>query len=129
MLNLNQELEKYEFSYYFFGKDGNSEEFKGESKYFSELLNNISFDMVYLPDGVFSMGSPENESERFNNEGPVHKVEVEPFFVGKYPVTQNLWKNFWVIILHIFKVRIDLLKVSPGVMLIIFANFSAIQQV
>jgi formylglycine-generating enzyme required for sulfatase activity len=34
------------------------------------------------------MGSPENESERRDDESPQHQVTVPSFFMGKYPLTQ-----------------------------------------
>ncbi|AKB48930.1 serine/threonine kinase [Methanosarcina sp. Kolksee] len=44
--------------------------------------------------GRFSMGSPSNEEGRYDNEGPVHKVTIKnPFYLGKYPVTQKQWKK------------------------------------
>ena len=45
--------------------------------------------MVYIPGGTFIMGSPENEAERKTNEGPEHKVNIQPFYMSKYPITQN----------------------------------------
>ncbi len=47
--------------------------------------------MVRLPGGTFTMGSPENEKGRFSNEGPQHQVTVQPFAVGKYEVTFEQW--------------------------------------
>ena len=38
------------------------------------------------------MGSPEDEPERYDDESPQHEVTVQPFFMGKYPVTQAQWK-------------------------------------
>jgi formylglycine-generating enzyme required for sulfatase activity len=50
-------------------------------------------DMVYIPPGNFLMGSPENELGRYSPEGPQHEVTIaQPFFMGKYPVTQAQWK-------------------------------------
>ena len=34
------------------------------------------------------MGSPENEPERFDREGPQHQVTLAQFFMARYPVTQ-----------------------------------------
>jgi sulfatase modifying factor 1 len=45
--------------------------------------------MVYVEGGTFSMGSNDGES----NEKPVHKVTVGSFIIGKYEVTQELWKR------------------------------------
>ncbi len=49
-------------------------------------------EMVVVPAGNFQMGSPENETGRFNNEGPVRKVTIaKPFAVGKFEVT---WEEY-----------------------------------
>lgn len=47
----------------------------------------VSFDMVPIPGGVFVMGSPESEAERREDEGPQHKVKIDPFWMGKHEVT------------------------------------------
>jgi formylglycine-generating enzyme required for sulfatase activity len=52
-----------------------------------------SLDMVYIPPGTFLMGSPKSELGRFDAEGPQHSVTLaEPFFMGKYAVTQAQWR-------------------------------------
>jgi formylglycine-generating enzyme required for sulfatase activity len=38
------------------------------------------------------MGSPPEELEHKKNESPQHSVTVQPFFMGKYPVTQAQWR-------------------------------------
>ena len=43
--------------------------------------------MVGIPGGAFAMGSPDTEKGRFDTEGPVHRVSVKAFALGKYPVT------------------------------------------
>ncbi len=48
--------------------------------------------MVYLPGGVFSMGS--DASHAFVNEGPVHDVQVAPFFMAAHPVTNADFSKF-----------------------------------
>jgi formylglycine-generating enzyme required for sulfatase activity len=73
------------------------EETKRETKqnyYFQESLpGNITLDMVAIPGGKFLMGSPEGEPGRYDDkESPQHEVTVQPFFMGKYPVTQAQWK-------------------------------------
>ncbi|NEP15477.1 MAG: formylglycine-generating enzyme family protein [Leptolyngbya sp. SIO4C1] len=50
-------------------------------------------DMVYIPPGIFQMGSPKGERGHRKAEGPQHSVTiVQPFFMGKYPVTQAQWR-------------------------------------
>ncbi len=43
--------------------------------------------MVILPTGTFTMGSPEGERRRFDNEGPQREVTIQRFAVGKFEVT------------------------------------------
>lgn len=49
--------------------------------------------MIEIPAGSFLMGSPEDEEDRQDDEGPQHQVTfAEPFWMGKYPVTQAQWR-------------------------------------
>jgi formylglycine-generating enzyme required for sulfatase activity len=48
--------------------------------------------MVLVPGGTFLMGSPPDEPERQEREGPQHEVTVPSFFMGRYPVTQAQWR-------------------------------------
>ena len=52
----------------------------------------VSFDMKAIPGGTFSMGSPEDEPFRRDDEGPVRQVTVSPFFMGETEVT---WDMYW----------------------------------
>ncbi|MDR2516737.1 MAG: SUMF1/EgtB/PvdO family nonheme iron enzyme [Spirochaetaceae bacterium] len=49
--------------------------------------------MVRIPGGTFTMGSPANEPQRNNHEGPQHQVTVSTFYMGKYEVTQREWRE------------------------------------
>ena len=61
------------------------------AQYFRENLpNNIPLEMAEIPGGTFVMGSPEGEGN--NREKPQHEVIVQPFFIGKYLVTQAQWR-------------------------------------
>lgn len=51
-------------------------------------------EFVYVPQGCFQMGSPESEHGRYSNEGPVHKVCVDGFWIGKYEVTNAQYRKF-----------------------------------
>jgi len=49
-------------------------------------------EMVVVPAGSFTMGSPENEPDRDSDEGPQHRVTIpKPFAVGKFAVTFAEW--------------------------------------
>jgi formylglycine-generating enzyme required for sulfatase activity len=46
--------------------------------------------MVWIPQGTFTMGSPNTEVGRRSNEGPLTQVALtRGFFLGKYEVTQR----------------------------------------
>ena len=51
-----------------------------------------SINMVAVPGGTFTIGSPENEPFRRSDESPQRKVTVSPFFMGETEVT---WDQFW----------------------------------
>lgn len=55
-----------------------------------ELSKSVTLEMVLIPGGSFMMGSPEFEGDA--DERPQHKVTLEPFFMGKFPVTQAQWR-------------------------------------
>ncbi|MEM6632806.1 MAG: formylglycine-generating enzyme family protein [Bacteroidota bacterium] len=61
-------------------------------KSFSETLEaGISFDMIWVQGGSFLMGNREEDANSY--ELPVHDVQVPDFFIGKYPVTQALYRS------------------------------------
>ncbi|NBD17810.1 MAG: SUMF1/EgtB/PvdO family nonheme iron enzyme [Cyanobacteria bacterium] len=68
---------------------------KRQGKQYREKLGNgVELEMVSIPVGMFVMGSPENELERRDNEGPQHPVTIaRSFWMGKYPITQEQWKT------------------------------------
>ena len=57
-----------------------------------DLGNGIKLAMVYIPGGSFLMGSPQNEAGRSDIESPQHKVTLQPFYMSKYPITQNQYQ-------------------------------------
>jgi len=57
-----------------------------------KLTDDLDLMMMQIPEGSFLMGSPEDELERIDWEGPQHVVTVSEFFMGKYPVTQAQWR-------------------------------------
>ncbi|MBI4601811.1 MAG: sigma-70 family RNA polymerase sigma factor [Planctomycetes bacterium] len=46
---------------------------------------------VHLPGGRFRMGSPETEAGSKAEERPRHEVDLSPFFIAKYEVSQAEW--------------------------------------
>jgi formylglycine-generating enzyme required for sulfatase activity len=53
-----------------------------------------SFKMVPIPGGTFSMGSPDGEKDRKEDEGPAHDVKIEPFFMEEHEVTWGEYNLF-----------------------------------
>lgn len=47
--------------------------------------------MVVVPAGSFEMGSPPGERGRMPSEGPIHRVKVREFAIGKFEVTFKEW--------------------------------------
>ncbi|MBD3266006.1 SUMF1/EgtB/PvdO family nonheme iron enzyme, partial [bacterium] len=50
-------------------------------------------ELIRIPAGTFTMGSPQSEKDRQNDEGPPHPVKIsQQFYLGKYEITQAQWK-------------------------------------
>ena len=54
----------------------------------------VKYQMVPVPGGSFTMGSPEDEEGRLEDEGPQFEVDVKPFWIGKYEVTWDEYQRF-----------------------------------
>jgi formylglycine-generating enzyme required for sulfatase activity len=57
-----------------------------------DLGNGVILEMAAIPGGTFIMGSPPEELGHQKYESPQHSVTVQPFFMGKYQVTQAQWR-------------------------------------
>ncbi len=57
-------------------------------------MKSLGFEMIYVSGGCYQMGDIFSESHLFGDEYPVHEVCVDDFEIGKYEVTQGLWR--WV---------------------------------
>lgn len=57
--------------------------------YFRDRLKNGGYgpQMVSMPAGTFTMGSPDSEVRRGADEGPQHTVSLKAFAIGRYEVT------------------------------------------
>ena len=50
-------------------------------------------EMVVVPKGWFTMGTPATEPERDTGEGPQHRVTIaKPFAVGRFAITGDEWE-------------------------------------
>ncbi len=92
----DDELKPFEFETVTVDRRGR--EIRRESKqpfFFVEPVSQEAapLEMVAIPSGSFLMGSPETESERYDDESPQHEVTVQSFFLSKYPITQAQWRE------------------------------------
>ncbi|HEB49156.1 MAG TPA: formylglycine-generating enzyme family protein, partial [Desulfobulbus sp.] len=56
-------------------------------------LHDIEVRFRWIPPGEFMMGSPEDESERFEWEGPQHRVRfAQGFWLAETACSQALWQ-------------------------------------
>ncbi|MEM6472274.1 MAG: formylglycine-generating enzyme family protein [Planctomycetota bacterium] len=51
-------------------------------------------EMIPVPGGEFMLGSPEDELDRRDDEGPQIRVTVDPMWVGKEEVSWGLYKEY-----------------------------------
>ena len=63
------------------------------SKNLTFTVGGVSFTMVYVPGGTFTMGATsEQGSDADNDEKPTHSVTLSGYHIGQTEVTQALWK-------------------------------------
>ena len=56
-------------------------------------VNGVTFEMVYVPGGTFTMGATaEQGDDAWDDEKPTHSVTLSGYYIGKYEVTQAQWK-------------------------------------
>ncbi|MGG6242476.1 formylglycine-generating enzyme family protein [Nodosilinea sp. AN01ver1] len=61
------------------------------AEYFTESLgSDTTLEMLLIPGGNFTMGSPEEDN--YVCSPPPHEVKVSEFYMGKFQVTQKQWK-------------------------------------
>jgi formylglycine-generating enzyme required for sulfatase activity len=58
-------------------------------RFYQVINRDIPSNMVWIPPGVFTMGSPTDEVERDTDEGPLTTVTIsQGFWIGRHEVTQ-----------------------------------------
>ena len=85
-----------------------------DMKRYAELIEHTSakIEMIPIPTGKFEMGSPETEADRRADEGPVHQVEIAPFWMAKYEMTWDAY-DVWMSDLDVFAREVNKVKASP----------------
>jgi formylglycine-generating enzyme required for sulfatase activity len=58
---------------------------------YTETINGVSFDMIYVEGGTFQMGDTFGEGK--GDEKPVHPVTLDGYYLGQTEVTQALWRE------------------------------------
>jgi len=75
-------------------KPGSEAEPYTGSGWAKEVIHETSgVELVYVPGGEFTMGSPEGEKGRDDDEGPQRSVTIRGFYLGKVEVTQEQYER------------------------------------
>ena len=56
--------------------------------------SNLDIEMIAIPAGSFLMGSKTSEENRGEEEGPIHTVKLNSFWMSKYEITWELYNLF-----------------------------------
>jgi formylglycine-generating enzyme required for sulfatase activity len=59
----------------------------------AESADLLTLTLIEIPAGSFLMGSPPEEPERSDDEGPQHEVKLASFFMSHAPITQAQWRE------------------------------------
>ena len=75
-------------------RDGRVESYhEHQIRYFREYIggnfwHRQHLELVKIPGGNFVMGASASENKHTEREQPQHRVEIQPFYFGRYPITQ-----------------------------------------
>ena len=72
----------------------------------------VTFELLPIAGGKFLMGSPDDEEDRNEDEGPQREVEISPFWMSKTEITWDVY-DVWASDLDIFRRKVMGLKSSP----------------
>lgn len=62
----------------------------GENRTFT--VNGVSFTMVAVKGGTFTMGATSEQTGAASSESPTHLVTLSDYYIGETEVTQELWQ-------------------------------------
>lgn len=62
----------------------------GENKVYT--VNGVSFTMVAVKGGTFTMGATAEQTGADSDESPTHSVTLSDYYIGETEVTQELWQ-------------------------------------
>ena len=63
----------------------------GEKRTFT--VNGVSFKMIAVKGGTFTMGATSEQTGADSDEAPTHKVTLSDYYIGETEVTQELWQT------------------------------------
>ena len=77
------------------GGDDDDEKGDGTPKFQNQTItvDGVSFKMIAVEGGTFLMGSPESDTEAYDDEKPQHEVTLSNYYIGETEVTQELWET------------------------------------
>ena len=55
-------------------------------------VNGVSFNMIKVDGGTFTMGATSEQQNPYPDENPTHQVTLSSYYIGETEVTQALWK-------------------------------------
>ena len=73
---------------------------------------NAKIEMIPITGGKFLMGSPDTEADRNSDEGPVHPVEIAPFWMAKCELTWDAY-DVWMSDLDVFARTVNKVAATP----------------
>jgi len=67
---------------------------EAEMKPYAELIEHTrtKIEMLPIKGGSFMMGSPASETDRSDDEGPVHEVQLAPFWMARCEITWDAYE-------------------------------------
>ncbi len=88
------QLSSYEFEVVTVNPQGKiiQRENKKTLHFLEKLEQGCTLEMVAIPGGTFYMGSLKTEEGCLPSQTPQHCVTLKPFWMSKYPITQQQWK-------------------------------------
>jgi len=87
---------------------------EAEMKPYREMisLSEASIDMLPIQGGTFQMGTPEDDPEIEEDDGPQRTVKISPFWMSKFEITWDAY-DVWMSDLDVFRRRQENLVASP----------------
>lgn len=70
--------------------NGGTPAFDGKDKVFT--VNGVSFTMIAVKGGTFTMGATPEQTGADSDELPTHSVTLSDYYIGETEVTQELWR-------------------------------------